>query len=110
MIIIYSIIIFGLIEAIISGLIVIFVIPDMIRLDKAVGTNFFNENLAYLFFFFALAMGSIQAVWGIAEHKKKKHKISKLLLYKGIIFSIIMLFSLYYFLMMPLEKIVTASY
>lgn len=110
MIVINSLIIFGVIETVMSVLTVIFIIPDMIRLDTVVGTNFFNEDLAYVFFSIATVIGLVQVVWGIRERKKKKHKISKLLLYKGIIFSIIMLFSLYYFLMMPLEKMVIASY
>ncbi|EKD86743.1 MAG: hypothetical protein ACD_37C00160G0002 [uncultured bacterium] len=110
LIVINSIIIFGAIETVISLITVAFIIPDMVNLDIRLGTNFFNENLAYVFFSIATILGLVQVVWGIRERKKKKHKISKLLLYKGIIFSIIMLFSLYYFLMFPLEKMVIASY
>lgn len=109
LIITLSLIIFGAIESAISGLTIIFVIPEMQRLDSLLSTNFFNETWAYLYFSIATLLGLVQVVWGIKEHKKKKHKISKLLLYKGIIFSIVMLISLYYFLILPLERMVAAS-
>jgi len=101
------IIIIGVLECIVSGLGLFFVLPQIEKLNSSLNLNYFNSGLSYSFYLVLFSLAIFQVIFGFLLLKKKINnpRLAKSVLYLGVILFVVLLIGYHLFLIVPVQNI-----